>query len=88
MKLTIKKTIEETIEINDLPKYYKTIAWGKFFKLTEDSLIIVGEKSIFKFVKGGQYFDGEVFTAIKYDEATEAEYQEHLNNTINHFKSI
>jgi len=86
MELTIKKTTEETIVINDLPKYFN--GYYKKIKLTEEHYISVSETMIYVMSKDSSNFSNEVIDALKLDECTEDEYNQQLQKTISKIQNL
>ena len=86
MELKIKKTIEETIVVNDLPKYFKSSSFH--IKLTEENIIGVGERMIYITNKESKYFPDEVNDAFKLEEINEEEFNQQLQKTIIKFQNI
>ena len=86
MELTIKKTTEETIVINDLPKYFN--GYYKKIKLTEEHYISVSETMIYVMPKDSRNFSNEVIDALNLEECTEEEFNQQLQKTITKFQNI
>lgn len=86
MELTIKKTTEETILINDLPKYFN--GYYNKIKLTEEHFIQVSETMIYIMPKDSRNFSNEVIDALKLDECTEEEYNQQLQKTITKIQNL
>lgn len=86
MELTIKKTTEETIVINDLPKYFN--GYYKKIKITEEHYISVSETMIYVIDKDSRNFSNEVIDALKLDESTEEEYNKQLQKTITKIQNL
>lgn len=86
MELTIKKITEETIVINDLPKYFN--GYYKKIKLTEEHYISVSETMIYVMPKDSRNFSNEVIDALNLEECTEEEYNQQLQKTITKIQNI
>jgi hypothetical protein len=85
MELTIKKTTEETIVINDLPKYFKSSY--NHIKLTEECIVGVSKTLIFLTPKDSMHFSVDVMDALKLEECCEEEFNQQLQKTIDKIKS-
>ena len=86
MELKIKKTTEETIVINDLPKYFKSSY--NHIKLTEETIIAVSERLIYTTHKDSIHFAKDVEEALKSEESNEEEFNQQLQKTITKFQNI
>lgn len=86
MELKIKKTTEETIVINDLPKYFKSSY--NHIKITEENIIGVSERLIYLTPKDSIHFSNDIADALKLEESNEEEFNQHLVNTIIKIKNI
>ena len=86
MELKIKKTTEETIVINDLPKYFKSSY--NHIKITEENIVGVSERLIYLTYKDSAHFSNDVVDALKLEESNEEEFNKHLVNTIIKIKNI
>jgi hypothetical protein len=90
MQLTIKKTSEETIEINGLPKFFKHpySPLLKFYKLTEEGLLCCSKNMIyFQTKENSKYFADEVIEIMAYEEATENEFKDNLRDILVNFNN-
>jgi hypothetical protein len=86
MELKIKKTTEETIVINDLPKYFKSSY--NHIKITEECIISVSENMIHLTPKDSFHFSNDIADALKLQECNEEEFNKHLVNTIIKIKNL
>lgn len=86
MELTIKKTTEETIVINDLPKYFKSSY--NYIKLTEESIVGVSERLIYTTPKDSIHFSNDVVEALKLEECNEEEFNQQLQKTITKIQNL
>jgi len=93
MELTIQKTIEEKITINELPKYYKesldSIGYYRMYRLTELGLLNFNDNLIsFQSKTESKFFTDSVLQCLKYTEITEKEFYEKYNEVLTMFKIL
>jgi hypothetical protein len=81
MKIKVKKTIEEEIDVQ-FPMYRKTFT--HFAKCTEDRIICVFKYSVYTYGKTNE----EIHNYLTKEESTKEEFEEALTNTINHILTI
>jgi hypothetical protein len=86
MELKIKKTTEETIVINGLPKYFKSSY--NHIKLTEENIIGVSENLIYLTSKASVHFLNDVADALNKEECSEEEFNQQLQKTIIKIQNI